>query len=254
MRPATVTERLVVSAARQLIGHRVVFAGHGVPTLAVSLARRLYEPRLEIVYESGVVGARPRRLPTSISDSLLVTDAACVLGMSQLFGYMIQGGRIDVGFLGAAQIDSHGNLNSTLIGGNYQQPTTRLPGSGGAIEVMAHAREVFVVMRTHSPSTLVAELDFCTSPTPGGARRPGVGEPTAAGVTTLITPLGILTSGGGGELVLDAVAHGVDVAAVVAATGWPLRVSDDIREAPAPTADELTVLCDELDPHRIYLR
>ena len=253
MRPATVTERLVVNAARQLVGRRIVFAGHGVPTLAVSLARRLYEPRLEIVYESGVVGARPRQLPTSISDSLLVTDAACVLGMRQLFGYMIQGGRIDVGFLGAAQIDHHGNLNSTLIGGDYQHPTTRLPGSGGAIEVMAHSREVFVVMRTHSPRTLVAELDFCTSPNPNGPTQAGVGV-VGAGVSTLITPLGILTAGADGELILDAVARGVSVEAVIEATGWPLQVSDHIQDESEPTEYEITVLRDELDPRRIYLR
>lgn len=249
----TDTERLVIAAARQLIGRQIVFAGHGVPTLAVALAQRLYEPGLEIVYESGVVGAHPGDLPTSISDSLLVTGAECVLPMSQLFGYLIQGGRIDVGFLGGAQIDRYGSLNSTLIGGDYRRPGVRLPGSGGAIEVMAHAREVFVVMRSHTPRTLVERLDFCTSPSPGRGRADSP-QATGTGVSTLVTPLGILHAAEGGELTLTAVTPGIDPAAVVAATGWPLRIAAELREDLPPTDDELAVLREDLDPRRIYLR
>lgn len=252
--PVTHTERLVVAAARRLSGRRVVFAGHGLPTLAISLAQRLYEPDLEIVYESGVIGARPRDLPTSISDSLLVTDAACVVGLPQLFGYMIQGGRIDVGFLGAAQIDRYGSLNSTLIGGDYRHPRIRLPGSGGAIDVMAHAREVFVMIRSHSPRTLVETLDFCTSPSPARSRDAGTSQASGAGVSTVITPLGVLRSRSDGELVLALLAPGVDVDTVVAATGWPLTVAQDVETDHQPTVTELRVLREELDPRRIYLR
>ncbi len=150
--PATVTELLTVLAARELAGRRIVFAGIGLPTLAAALAELTVAPDIEIIYESGVTGAHPIGLPTTISDSILVTGAEAVLPMPQLFGYVIQGQRIDTGFLGAAQIDRHGSLNSTMIGGSYARPEHRLPGSGGAIEVMAHAREVFVVMRAAYPA------------------------------------------------------------------------------------------------------
>jgi glutaconate CoA-transferase subunit B len=255
-RGVTDAERLVIAAARLLVGRRTVFAGHGVPTLAISLAQRLYEPGLEIVYESGVVGPHPDRVPTSISDSLLVTGAECVVGMPQLFGYLIQGSRIDVGFLGAAQIDRQGNLNSTLIGGDYQQPQTRLPGSGGAIEVMAHAREVFVVIRMHSPRSLVSHLDFCTTPSPARAgKQGGSTQASGRGVSTLITPKGTLRwAADRGELILTAVARGTTVDDVVATTGWPLAVAGDIVEDPLPTVEELRILREELDPERIYLR
>jgi len=214
----------------------------------VSLAQLTCAPDIEIVYESGVTGAHPVDLPTSISDSMLITGAECVLAMPQVFGYMIQGQRIDVGFLGAAQVDRHGSLNSTLIGGSYERPEHRLPGSGGAIEVMAHAREVFVVMRRHTPQTLVDRLDFVTSPAPGNGRQAG-----GRGVTRLITPLGVLTREDD-ELVLSSVNPGMDIAEIRAATGWPLKVADAVSDAEPPTAEELRLLREVLDPGRIYLR
>jgi glutaconate CoA-transferase, subunit B len=251
--PPTTSELLTVLAARELAGRRVVFAGHGLPTLAVSLAQLTCSPEIEIVYESGVTGAHPIDLPTSISDSMLVTGAEGVLAMPQLFGYMIFGQRIDVGFLGAAQIDRHGSLNSTLIGGSYARPEHRLPGSGGAIEVMAHAREVFVVMRRHTRQTLVQQLDFVTSPAPGQTGPPGRRQAGGRGVTRLITPLGVL-NGETGELILSSVNPGVSVAQVRAATGWPLAVAETVRETEPPTAGELRLLRQVLDPRRIYLR
>jgi glutaconate CoA-transferase, subunit B len=245
---ATVTELLTVLAARELAGRRIVFAGIGLPTLAASLAQLTGVPDIEIIYESGVTGAHPAGLPTTISDSILVTGAEGVLPMPQLFGYVISGQRIDTGFLGAAQIDRHGSLNSTLIGGSYARPEHRLPGSGGAIEVMAHAREVFVVMRRHTPQTLVDRLDFVTSPSPAGR-----GQASGRGVTRLITPLGVFTREDD-ELVLSSVTPGVDVPRVRAATGWPVKTASAVREAEPPTAEELRVLREELDPGRIYLR
>jgi len=246
--PVTITEMLTVLAARELAGRRIVFAGIGLPTLAAALAERTVAPDIEIIYESGVTGAHPAGLPTTISDSILVTGAEAVLPMPQLFGYLIQGQRIDTGFLGAAQIDRHGNLNSTLIGGSYARPEHRLPGSGGAIEVMAHAREVFVVMRRHTPQTLVDRLDFVTSPAPGGR-----GQATGRGVTQLISPLGVFTREDD-ELVLSSVNPGVEVEQVRSATGWPLKVADAVSEAEPPTDEELRVLREVLDPGRIYLR
>ena len=251
--PATTSELLTVLAARELAGRRVVFAGHGLPTLAVSLAQLTCTPDIEIVYESGVTGAHPIDLPTSISDSMLVTGAEGVLAMPQVFGYMIQGQRIDVGFLGAAQIDRHGSLNSTLIGRPYLRPGHRLPGSGGAIEVMAHAREVFVVMRRHSTQTLVGQLDFVTSPAPGQTGPPARRQATGRGVTRLITPLGMLTRDDG-ELTLSSVNPGVSVAEVRAATCWPLAVAESVEQASPPTAEELRLLREVLDSRRIYLR
>ena len=168
--------------------------------------------------------------------------------MPQLFGYVIQGQRIDTGFLGAAQIDRHGSLNSTMIGGSYARPEHRLPGSGGAIEVMAHAREVFVVMRRHTPQTLVDRLDFVTSPAPGAE-----GRASGCGVTRLITPLGVLTRQDD-ELVLSSVNPGADVEQVRSATGWPLKLTADVGEADPPTGEELRMLREVLDPGRLYLR
>ena len=178
-----------------------------------------------------------------------MTGAEAVLPMPQLFGYVIQGQRIDTGFLGAAQIDRHGSLNSTMIGGSYGWPEHRLPGLGGAIEAMAHAREVFVVMRRHTPQTLVDRLDFVTSPAPGSGR-----QASGRGVTRLITPLGVLTRDLDDELVFSPVNPGVDVAEVRAATGWPLKVADAVTEAEPPTAEELRLLREVLDPGRIDLR
>ena len=249
--PATVTELLTVLAARELAGRRIVFAGIGLPTLAASLAALTVAPDMEVIYESGVTGAHPTGLPTTISDSILVTGAEAVLPMPQLFGYVIQGQRIDTGFLGAAQIDRHGALNSTLIGGSYARPEHRLPGSGGAIEVMAHAREVFVVMRRHTPQTLVDRLDFVTSPAPGRGYRQ---QASGRGVTRLITPLGVLTREPDDELVLSSVNPGVDVAQIRAATGWPLKAAAAVSDAEPPTAEELRLLREVLDPGRIYLR
>jgi glutaconate CoA-transferase subunit B len=261
--PTTITELLTVLAARELAGRRIVFAGIGLPTLAAALAELTVAPDIEIIYESGVTGAHPAGLPTTISDSILVTGAEAVLPMHQLFGYVIQGQRIDTGFLGAAQIDRHGSLNSTLIGGSYARPEHRLPGSGGAIEVMGHAREVFVVMRRHTPQTLVDRLDFVTSPAPSGAsvgagrqasgRQASGRQASGRGVSRLITPLGVLTRDDD-ELVLRSVNPGVDVAQVRSATGWPLKVAADVNDAEPPTAEELRILREVLDPGRIYLR
>ncbi|MFJ5958895.1 CoA-transferase subunit beta [Paenarthrobacter sp. NPDC092416] len=249
----TATELLTVVASRELAGRHTVFAGIGLPTLAVSLASMTTEPNLEIVYESGVCGAHPSHLPETIADSVLITGAEAVLSMPVLFGYVLQGGHIDVGFLGAAQIDRWGNLNSSVIG-PWEQPKVRLPGSGGAVEVAANSKEVFVVMRRHDARTFVESLDFCTSPGPDRALAEG-GRVRGAGVTKVVTELGILTrSGVHDELKLSAVHEGVSVDHVVANTGWDLKVAEDLRVTPAPTAEELRLLRTEIDPRRVYLR
>ncbi|MER7364678.1 CoA-transferase subunit beta [Nonomuraea wenchangensis] len=245
------SELLAVVAARELAGRQTVFAGIGLPTLAVSLAQLTVAPDAEIVYESGVCGAHPTHLPETIADSVLITGAEAVLSLPALFGYVLQGGRIDVGFLGAAQIDRWGNLNSSVIG-DWHAPKVRLPGSGGAVEVMANAREVFVVMRRHDRRSLVETLDFCTSPGPDRAAAAGF-RPAGAGVTRVITDIGILARGER-ELELVALHPGRDVEQAREATGWDLKVADDLAVIEPPDATELRLLREVVDPHRVYLR
>ncbi|WP_406690896.1 CoA-transferase [Saccharopolyspora sp. ID03-671] len=249
----TSSELLAAVASRELAGANTVFAGIGLPTLAVSLAQLTVAPEVEIVYESGVCGAHPAQLPETIADAVLITDSEAVLPMTALFGYVLQGGRIDVGFLGAAQIDRFGNLNSSVIG-DWHAPKVRLPGSGGAMEVMANSGEVFVVMRRHDPRSFTAELDFCTSPGPDRALADGI-RPRGKGVTRVITDLGILARDGvGEELRLVATHPGVTVDEVRAATGWDLRVDSELTEIAPPTEDELRMLREDVDPARVYLR
>ncbi|MEV8434895.1 3-oxoadipate--succinyl-CoA transferase subunit B (plasmid) [Streptomyces sp. HUAS 31] len=255
MSGVTGSELLTVTAARELALRRLVFSGHGLPTLAVALARRTVAPYIQTVYESGVTGAHPVDLPRSVTDPVIVTGAECVMGMPQMFGYVLQGQRIDVGFLGAAQIDRFGSLNSSIIG-DWARPRVRLPGSGGAIEVMANAGEIFVVMRRHDRSSFVPRLDFCTSPSPrrAGEARGGA-QPFGKGVTRVITDLGILARDGADEeLELIAVQPGVTIGQVRAATGWELRVHHDVAQIPPPSTEELRLLREELDPQRLYLR
>ncbi|KAA9166409.1 3-oxoadipate--succinyl-CoA transferase subunit B [Amycolatopsis acidicola] len=249
----TSSERLSVVASRELAARRTVFAGIGLPTLAAALAQLTVAPELEIVYESGVCGAHPSHLPETIADAVLITGAEAVLSMPALFGYVLQGGHIDVGFLGAAQIDRWGNLNSSVIG-DWHAPKVRLPGSGGAMEVMAGSREVFVVMRRHDPRSFVDELDFCTSPGPDRALADGI-RPRGAGVTKVITELGILSRGGPGEeLRLEAVYPGVTVDQVRENTGWELGVAAEVTEIDPPTDAELRLLREDVDRDRVYLR
>src|SRR5512136_2369970 len=154
----TASEMMIVAAARALAGVRTVFVGVGLPNIACNLAQRTVAPDLELIYEAGVFGARPARLPLSIGDPTIVTGATAVTSMFELFSFYLQRGLIDVGFLGAAQIDKFGNINTTVIG-DYDAPKTRLPGSGGACEIAINAREVFVIMR-QSARSFVREIDF----------------------------------------------------------------------------------------------
>jgi glutaconate CoA-transferase subunit B len=246
-------ETMTVTAARALAGKRRVFAGIGMPTLAVALAQQTVAREIEVVYESGVCGAHPIELPATIADAVLITGSEAVLTMSTLFGSVLGGGRIDVGFLGAAQIDRFGNLNSSVIG-TWERPEKRLPGSGGAIEVLANAREVFVVMRRHTQAAFVDRLDFCTSAGPERIRAAG-GRSFGLGVTKVFTGLGVLSrSQVGEELTLTEVHRGVTPDQVVAATGWPLKIAADVHQIEAPSPQELTLLRKEIDPKRVYLR
>jgi glutaconate CoA-transferase, subunit B len=226
----TADEMMAVEAARRLADGTVCFVGIGLPSLAANLARRTHAPGCVLVYESGTIGAKPTKLPLSIGDGELAETADAVVSVPEMFSYWLQGGRIDVGFLGAAQIDRHGNLNSTVIG-DYDAPKVRLPGGGGAPEIATCVRDVFVMLR-QSPRTFVDELDFTTS---RGDR-----------VRVVVTDLGILEprgeSGRHGELTLVQIHPGVEVDRVREATGWDIAVADDLRETEPPTDAELSAL------------
>ena len=221
----TADEMMAVEAARRLRDGMVCFVGIGLPSVAANLARRTHAPGCVLVYESGTIGARPEHLPLSIGDGELAETAVSVVSVPEMFGYWLQGGRIDVGFLGAAQIDRHGNLNSTVIG-DYDHPDVRLPGGGGAPEIATGVKDVFVLLR-QTRRAFVERLDFTTS----------LGDR----VRVVVTDLGVLEPRDG-ELTLTSVHPSVSVDDVRAVTGWDLRVADDLRVTEAPSLIELAAL------------
>jgi len=214
-----------IAAARSLAGKRSCFIGVGRPSTAAILARMVHHPDLVLVYESGTIGAKPFHIPLSIGDGELAETADAVVSVPEMFNYWIQPGRIQVAFLGAAQVDRHANLNSTVIG-DYEHPKTRLPGAGGAPEIAIGCEEV-VVIAPHSTRTFVEQLDFLTT----------TGERT----TLVITDLGVLEPRDG-ELTLTTLHPGVSVDQVRDATGWDLRVVDEPATTPEPTDEELSAL------------
>ena len=229
---------MIVAAARELAEQRVCFVGVGLPNIAVNLAKRTVAPDLELVYEAGVFGARPARLPLSIGDPTIVTGATAVVSMLELFGYYLQRGLIDVGFLGAAQIDRFGNINTTVIG-PYDHPTTRLPGSGGACEIAINARQVFVIMRQTARS-FVERIDFRTSPgNLGGAEQAErirrEGGWLGRGPTVVVTDLGIYHFDEAGEMRLDSLHPGATVEAVRDTIGWDVAIAAELAATPAPS-------------------
>ena len=239
---ASAAEVQTVVAARRLRHTKTVFIGVGRPSTAAILARMVHNPELVLVYESGTIGAKPFHIPLSIGDGELAQTADSIVSVPEMFNYWIGAGRIDVAFLGAAQVDRHANLNSTVIG-DYAHPKTRLPGAGGAPEIAASCGEV-IVIAPHSTRTFVEHLDFCTTVGHGdgaGAReRLGF---RGAGPTAVITDLGVLEPDPETkELVLICVHPGVDAAAVQEATGWELRVAADLQRTEPPSAEELAPL------------
>jgi glutaconate CoA-transferase subunit B len=247
---ATPTEMMIVASARLLQGMRVCFVGVGPPNIACNLAKRTVAPDLELVYEAGVFGAEPKRLPLSIGDPTLVTGSLQVTGMFELFAYYLQAGLIDVGFLAGSQIDRLGNLNTTVIG-DYAHPKVRLPGSGGACEIAINARQVFVMM-PQSPRSFVERLDFTTSPGHLGGHRP---QHWGAGPSAVVTNLATYRfRPDTGEMELATLHPGVTVGQVRESSGWDLRMGDDVRETPAPSEEELHLIRHELDPGGAYTR
>jgi glutaconate CoA-transferase, subunit B len=238
----TAGEVQTIVAARRLRAARSVFIGVGRPSTAALLATRVHNPDLVLVYESGTIGSKPYHVPLSIGDGELAATADAVVSVPEMFNYWIIPGRIDVAFLGAAQIDRFANLNSTVIGG-YEQPRTRLPGAGGAPEIAAGCGEV-VVIAPHGPRTFVERLDFVT--TVGHGDGPGARERLGfrgAGPTAVITDLGVLEPHPATkELTLTQVHAGVEIEHVREATGWELHVADAVTVTEPPTAEELDAL------------
>lgn len=239
----TSDEIMTVTAAHALRDGMTCFVGIGLPSEAANLARATHAPDLVLIYESGTIGAKPTALPLSIGDGILAQTADSVVSVPEIFNYWLQPGRIDVGFLGAAQLDKFGNINTTVIGENYADPQVRLPGAGGAPEIAAACREVIVVIR-QSHRTFVDRVDFVTSVGfgDGSGTRERLGLP-GAGPRRVITDLGVLQPDPGtSELVLTGIYPGVSVADVKERTGWDLRVSAVLTEIPVPTELELTTL------------
>ncbi|HEY0487562.1 MAG TPA: CoA-transferase [Mycobacteriales bacterium] len=245
----TADEMMSVAASHALAGVTSCFVGIGLPSTAANLARRTHSPDLVLVYESGTLGSRPTRLPLSIGDGILAETAEAVVSVPEIFNYWLQPGRIDVGFLGAAQIDRFANINTTVIGHDYAEPKVRLPGAGGAPEIAASCGEVIVVVR-QSARSFVERVDFVTSV--GYGRGPGDRERfglRGRGPSRVITDKGILEPDPATcELTLTSLHPGVTVAEARESIGWDLRVSPDLTTTPPPTADELTVLRGLTDP------
>ena len=240
----TPDEMMTVAASRALGNDDVCFVGIGAPSAACNLARLTRCPDITLIYESGTLGTRPEVLPLSIGDGELAETAVTTVSVPEMFRYWLQGGHISIGFLGAAQLDRFGNINTTVIG-EYDRPTVRLPGGGGAPEIASQCQQVFITVR-HRTRSLVEALDFTTSLGygPTGRERAELGI-TTAGPALVVTDLAVLRPDADtNELVVTDLHPGVTRAEVVDATGWDLRFADDVGDTPPPTDEELDVLRD----------
>jgi glutaconate CoA-transferase subunit B len=247
----TAAEMMIVASARQLAGERVCFVGVGPPNIACNLALRTLAPELELVYESGVFGSVPARLPLSIGDPTLVTGSALVTSQFELFAFYLQAGLIGVGFLGASQIDRFANINTTVIG-EYGRPKVRLPGSGGACEIAINAKKVFVIM-PQSRRSFVERIDFVTSPGHLAGERPKTWQ--GSGPSVVVTNLGVyLFNEETGEMELSTLHPGVTLEQARENTSWPLRTARDLAETKPPSPEELRIIREELDPAGTYTR
>jgi glutaconate CoA-transferase subunit B len=245
---------MIAASARLLDGAVNCFVGVGLPNIVCNLAQRTVAPDLQLVYESGVFGARPERLPLSIGDPTLATGSTAVTSMFELFAYYLQAGLIDVAFLGAAQIDRFGNINTTVIG-DYAAPKVRLPGSGGACEIAIHARKILVIMRQGQRS-FVDKLHFRTSPGHSGDPAHDAARGwSGSGPTSVVTDLGTFGfDERTGEMTLRTLHPGVTIEQVRENTGWPPRIADDLGETATPSEEELRLIRQELDPGSAYTK
>lgn len=247
MKSYTLSELMVVCAAREIKNHEKVFAGIGIPMLSAMLAQRTHAPDLVMIFEGGIIDAKPRRLPITVGDPCLVAGASMVSGLHYAFADMLQAGYVDVGFLGTAEIDKLGNLNTTLIG-DYNKPKVFLTGSGGANDILSLAKRV-VIITEHEKRKFVDKVDFITSP--GYLAGPGDREKNGlewGGPDMVITTLGVLrfdevTK----EMYLHSLHPGVSIEQIKSNTGWELKISPNLTETRPPTKEEINILT-EIDP------
>jgi glutaconate CoA-transferase subunit B len=247
------SELMTINSARLLRDGDVVFVGVGLPNLACNLARRTHAPNLYMIYEAGVIGARPSRLPLSIGDPTLVSGAAAVCSMYDVFTLYLQRGNVDVGFLGGAQIDRYGNINATVIG-DYETPKVRLPGSGGSMEIAAWANRCYI-MTPHQKRRFPEKVEFMTSAGfiggKGDREKAGL---RGGGMVGVVTDIGFLEPDETGEMILTALHPGKTVDEAKANTGWDLRTASHVGTTAPVTEAELRILREELDPTGIYLK
>ncbi len=249
----TSSELLTINAARLLRNGDVVFVGVGLPNLACNLARHTHAPDLVMIYEAGVIGAQPARLPLSIGDPTLVSGALSVCSMYDIFAFYLQRGNVDVGFLGGAQIDRYGNINATVVG-DYDHPKVRLPGSGGSMEIAAWATRCYV-LTPHQKRRFPEKVDFRTSAGfLSGRQEREAAKLRGAGPQAVVTDLCIMEPDATGELVLTALHPGASVEQARQNTGWDLKTAAEIHTTEPPSAEELRILREELDPQGIYLK
>ncbi len=245
------SEIMTTRAAQELHDGDVVFVGIGLPNLACNLARATHAPNLFMIYESGAVGAIPERLPVSIGDPALVTDSLAIVSQADIFQCYLQRGLIEVGFLGGAQVDRYGNINTTVIG-DYKNPKVRLPGSGGACEIAVHSKRLLIVMRM-SPKSFVEKCDFITSPgTFSNGKTRSEWNLPGGGPTRVITDLGVCDFENN-EMVMTEVFPGTTEEKVRAACGWPMKFAKSAKQTTAPDAATLKLLREKLDPQKLYL-
>ncbi len=248
------SELLTINAARMLRDGDTVFVGVGLPNLACNLARRTHAPGIVMIYEAGVIGAQPARLPLSIGDPTLVSGALSVCSMYDIFAFYLQRGNVDVGFLGGAQIDRFGNINATVIGGDYTHPKVRLPGSGGSQEIAAWANRCYV-LTPHQKRRFPEKVDFRTSAGfLGGRAEREAARLRGKGPVAVVTDIGLMEPDETGELTLTALHPGKTAADAKTNTGWDLKVVANPWVTEPPTAEELRILREELDPQGIYLK
>ena len=253
MNPYSSPELMTINAARLLLDGDVVFVGVGLPNLACNLARQTHAPNLLMIYEAGVIGAQPARLPLSIGDPTLVSGATAVCSMYDIFALYLQRGNIDVGFMGGAQIDRYGNINATVIG-PYDHPRVRLPGSGGSMEIAAWANRCYIIT-PHQKRRFPEKVEFRTSAGfLSGRSERDLAHLRGGGPQAVVTDLGILEPDQNGELVLAALHPGKTIEEVKANTGWELKVVPSLRTTQPPSEEELRILRQELDPTGIYLK
>ncbi|EFW91024.1 coenzyme A transferase [Haladaptatus paucihalophilus DX253] len=243
----TDTELMITRAALELRNDDTVLVGVGVPNLACNLAKRTHAPDLQMIYESGTVDSNPDALPLSIGDPVLATGARSIVPMYEGFSRYLQSGRIDVGFLGGAQIDKRGNINSTVIG-DYDDPKVRLPGSGGACEISSNAHRTLIIT-PHQKRRFPEEVDFITSPGyVEGREEMGL----RGGPEAVITDKAVMKFDDNGEMYVDTLHVGVTRDEVQEATGWEVQFADDVTETPTPDDEEIRLIREKLDPDGIY--